>query len=202
MTLINAFGENIYVENNVDLSYFLPHEQTFREQLDTLVQSPEYADAEAAEQRGRALTTVRDPFRSVRTLGGYYPLMSCLYPYFLNARRFVTSKPGTMTFGRSWVNYMFEGSSGASHTHNGHISLYAEMVGVFYLSAPPRSGSLVILETDIPDLTPEQVIEGGKIHIAPQPYSLVIHGKSVNHAISKHMSTEARICIIIEALIN
>ena len=200
--IINAFGSNVYVENNVNLSYFLPHEQLFREQLDVLVHRPEFAEVEAAEQRGKALTTVSDPYRSVRTLGGYYPLMSCLYPYFLNARRFITKKQGMMTFGRSWVNYMYKGCSGVSHTHNGHLSLYAEMVGIFYLSVPPGSGDLVILETDIQNLTPDEVIQGGKIHIPPQPYSLIIHGKDVNHAISEHGSEEERICIIVEALIN
>jgi len=200
--IINAFGSNVYVENNVDISYFLPHERLFREQLDALVHQPEYANIRAGEQRGKALTTVGDPFRSVRTLGGYYPLMSCIYPYFLNARRFITSKQGTLTFGRSWVNYMFKDCVGASHTHNGRISLYAEMVGIFYLSAPPRSGDLVILETGIQNLTPEEVVEGGKIHIPPQPYSLVIHGKDTNHAITSHGSEEARVCIIVEALIN
>ena len=197
--LLDAFGELVYIENNLDITPFQRVESIFRLQLDLLFNQPYVHNYEAFEPRGKCYTSVNRP-TALRTLEGYNELLQCLYPYFVSARDVLLQNVNPSRFTivlnvrRAWANYMFEGSTTVSHMHRGNVSL----VGIFYLDAPVGSSKLVFIDDDVNGKLDTEYTLDRKIYIEPHPYSFVVHKGTAMHAVSEHLSKEKRIAVIIE----
>lgn len=70
----------------------------------------------------------------------------------------------------------------SEHSHNNLEGL----VGIFYFNAPENSAKLIVDDT----------------LIVPKNAMLVIHDDKIMHRVTKHMSEEPRIVLIVEAVKN
>jgi len=204
--LINAFNKPLYVENCIDLPQFRCIEQTFKSQLEYYISQPYIQDYKVPQARGEAYTTVHRPF-ALNALTGFKELCRNLYPYFTAAKDAILSYPnqrdlGDLKISRSWANYMHIGCAGIAHTHD---SQGIDLIGIFYLEAPPNSSKLVIIDSTESQNTGKletYYAEEKKLYIEPRPYSLVVHTNDTIHAVSEHMSNDRRVAIIFEMSVD
>ena len=171
-------NEDIY--NSIDYVFGLEH---IKNSVDTY-------------QRGMALSTVRyyNDFPLLE-LPGSEKLISWIRERIIESTDSLGYKDVTdITFGRTWINLMFEGCEGACHDHNEAGS----GVAIFYANVPKNSSDLVLVEggvnnTKLSDYDPSQCFP-----IQLTSGDLVIHDPLLPHAVTRHNNQEPRICFIFE----
>ena len=193
--LIKPFEQVIYIERDVTVDSFIPHLRMFNSQLNILLSQP-HMHNNVIQQSGEVISTVERQ-HALRSLQGYQELLSCLYPYFLNARDAIYKHTGNVRVVRSWVNIMGKGAGGLAHAHK-----VPGLVGIFYLDAVVDSGKFVVVNDDINLASEEDIPAVRKHYIDVAPYTFICHNNTLVHAVSRHQADRPRVSIIFEAMVE
>lgn len=92
-----------------------------------------------------------------------------------------------------WMNLTYKNSSGKCHTHMGKN----DGTAIFYFNVPENGSKLIILKEDIGSRLVNEKDQSISYNLTVKSGDLVIHSKDVPHAVSKHMSENPRLCLII-----
>jgi hypothetical protein len=79
-----------------------------------------------------------------------------------------------------WLNAMEPGDSTSRHTHDDGDEL---LVGVYYVSAPPGSGDLVLIE------------QGIELRLRPEPGVFAFFSPQVPHEVERSQSQQMRLSV-------
>jgi len=177
METINFYNYQLHISHCNDVEIY--HNDAINSTIDTLL-SKSHAHYDES-QIGDALSTVGLNF-DMSGLPEFYNFYSWLVSQISLIRNTYNYKNGRIKFTRTWINQMFEGCEGACHTHPNDV----DGVTIFYTRAPENSSDLILVN------------DSDTLNVPVKPGMLVIHKPDVPHAISKHMSTLPRECIITE----
>ena len=131
----------------------------------------------------------------IQNIPNISPLLSWISASILkNRTSFGNPDARTVTFTRGWTNRMFKGCANQCHTH----AAPADGVAVFYHSVPDTDSSNLVLIKNGQDETPINMYpEEDCYYLEVKTGDLVIHHRSIPHAVSRHNNDEPRTCIVL-----
>jgi hypothetical protein len=104
----------------------------------------------------------------------------------------------------NWMNIMYKNSFGNCHTHDDENDpdTVQKVVVIFYLQAPKDSASLLVIKKtrdySTMGVSPFTIPQNEIYSVPVTTGDLIIHKVDLPHAIDKHLSTEPRLCLVME----
>lgn len=144
--------------------------------------------------RGKCETTVLlvDMIK-VEDFAEAIPLVAWIKDRILECRTELNSNKTDVVFRQTFINRYHKGFEGASHDHHSMSG-----VAIFYLEADELGSDLVFLKNPGHGRFPKEVLEMDKFHFKVRTGDLVVHHPDHWHAISEHLSDNARVCLIFD----
>ena len=150
-------------------------------------------DFSPIESCGKAFSTCNRTLEwNLSNLKNYESLFD--YISQIIVKNYYNNKVKKILYKRIWVNIMFKECHVKCHVHDGE----SEGTAIFYYDVPENGSQLLIMKEDIglkevteeyKDITEYVKVESG---------DLIIHPNNVPHAVSKHMNSNPRICVVFD----
>lgn len=188
-----------YIFGYFSARFDCPHEiyyinEELSDKLSKTFACPMLKTYQVREQRGNVITTCNLPQFNVSALN-IQDLIDWIKERILECSTLLwNGEASDVKFTLMWANQMLQGSEGVCHTHKRKI----DGVAIFYQSVPQQSGDLVFIRNGQQGTSYKNYSEIDLCYQNVESGLLVIHDKSLPHAISTHMSSDPRISFIFE----
>jgi hypothetical protein len=188
-----------YIFGYFAAKFTCPHEDFYKDEkirngLTRLFGCPMLKTYQVPEQRGHVVTTCNLPNLSLSTLNIQH-LIDWIEERILECSSFLWNRQASkVIITMMWANQMLLGSEGICHTHKRNI----DGVAIFYQSVPEHSGDLAFIRNGLQGTSYNNYMDNDCKFQNIKSGDLIVHHKSLPHAISTHMSTDPRISFIFE----
>lgn len=193
--IIKKFLEHSIVIHHCDNKEYYANEDIYNS-IDYVFGLEKIKNSVDTYQRGMALSTIRyyREFPLVELPGSNNLIKWVKEKIIMSSGAFGQPDATDISFGRTWINLMFEGCEGRCHIHKDAGS----GVAIFYANVPTGGSDLVLIEGGVDSSKIEDYDPKLCFPIQLNSGDLVIHDPLLPHSVSKHTSQEPRICLIFE----
>lgn len=152
------------------------------------------------ELEGDGFTTSSENKNNLFSLKNIDPLLNYISLQILENYFKGEFKNKNVLFLRAWVNKIYLNSSGRCHTHDSELQNSG--TAIFYFKVPKNGSKLIILKEDIGNQIVKDEHKNISHYVEVESGDLIIHSPHVPHAVSKHMSEEPRICLVLDFFVG
>lgn len=152
------------------------------------------------EQVGKGDSTVGFGIHHVTSLKNISPLLNYISKFILDNYYKEKNANKKILFTRMWLNKIYRNCSGKCHVHGAKNCISG--TAIFYFNAPKNSSKLIILKENIGDEKVTKIHKNITHYIEVENGDLIIHAQDVPHAVSKHLSDEPRICLVLDFMLE